>query len=63
MKPCDQEHHAQGGDADALEDTQRTRLEPELVLRVVGVPEERNASNEACEIQQSAIRRHAADRT
>jgi len=63
MEPRDQEHHAQGSDTDALKDAQRTRLEPELVLRVVGVPEERDAGNEACEIEQSAIRRHACDRT
>jgi hypothetical protein len=51
VKSRDQEHHTQCGNADSLEDTQRTRLEPELVLRVVGVPEKRNAGNEAREIE------------
>ncbi len=34
----DEEHHAQRGDADPLEDTQGTRLQAQHVLRVVGVP-------------------------
>jgi len=51
VKPRDQEYDSDSGDADTLEDTQRTGLEAELVLRVVGVPEKCNAGYEACEIE------------
>jgi hypothetical protein len=63
MEARNEEHHAQGRNADSLEDTQRTRLEAELVLRVVGVPEKRDAGYEACEIHEAAVGRHGRDRT
>jgi hypothetical protein len=37
MESCEQQDQAQYGDADALEDAQRTRLDPQLVLDVIGV--------------------------
>ena len=44
-----------GGDADALEDAQRTGLEAQLVLRVQRVGQQRRAGDEAGEIEQAAV--------
>ena len=55
MEARDEEHHAQGRYADSLEDTQRTRLEAELVLSVKGVGKERGTRPEAGDIEQTAI--------
>jgi hypothetical protein len=60
VKGCDQEHDAQPGNGYALKDTQRTRLEAELVLGIKGVSEQRDTRAKAREIDQPEILQHAA---
>jgi hypothetical protein len=59
MKRSDQEDESEGGNPDALEDAQGTRLETEPVLRVQGVGEKRDTRAETREIDQSTIVEHA----
>jgi hypothetical protein len=55
VKGCNQEYDAQRRDGDSLEDTQRTGLETELVLRVKSIGQERDTRREAAEIEQTTI--------
>ncbi len=50
-----QEHDAKCGNRNSLKDAQRARLQTEVVLRVQGVGQERNASQEATEIRETSI--------
>jgi hypothetical protein len=55
MERRDQEHDPQGCRTDTLKDAQRTRFETEVVLRVKGVGEQRDAREETRQVDQTAI--------
>ena len=59
MKRSDQEDESEGGNSDALEDAQGTRLEPEPVLRIEGIGQKGDTGAETREIDQSTIVEHA----
>ena len=59
MKRSDQEYESEGGNPDALEDAQGTRLEAEPVLRIERIGQKGDTPAETREIDQPAIVEHA----